>query len=90
MDGHQNLCLWCGSKDGHWKRQVQKEIGLCGQGMLTILDSMVFVISDHLTSMRIFMLIMNMKFIRASKVIRQMATCTIWICNTCVFMSYEK
>lgn len=34
-----------------------------GQSMLTILDSMVFMRSDHLISMRIFMLIMNKRFI---------------------------
>lgn len=72
----------CGSKNGH-----QKDIyfiGLCVQSMLTILDLIVDIIGgdlvDHLMNSRILTLIMNEMFIRASHIMKQMTTSTIWIC----------
>ena len=73
---------------------VFKEIELCAQNMITILGSIVnlFVVgwgggnglyehkNDHLTSTKIFTLLMNGIFIQALKIMRKVATASIWIC----------
>ena len=74
----------CGSKNGYQRDTNSKEIGRCAQNMLVILGSMINKYwgdpDDHLMSMRMFNLLMNKIIMGPPKIMRQMATGTIWIC----------
>ena len=74
---------WCGSKNGYQIDMCPKEIDLHAQKMIIVLGSIVNIIEgihDYLKSTRIFILIMNKIFIQAPKIMRKVATTSIWIC----------
>ena len=74
----ERYAVRCEYKNRHQKAMCLKEIGLRAYKLVTILDSVVNIIGttyyDHLLRMRIFTLIMNKIFIRAPKIMRQIAS----------------
>ena len=65
----------CSNYDNHSRLNSQLICGGLGGG-----DGLYEHKNDHLTSTKIFTLLINGMFIRALKIMRELATASIWIC----------